>query len=755
MQLSSTRILGSGIGLVGMVALAFALSGHESPSSPAKISMPEDWSHHHVVFSNPTTLEQTWRVKQDPRFWHQWYRRNVHQVIPVAESPIEESRERDENLPWHDGDWFRWFPWFPWRHPRPNPRNSLKRDWSISLGPNASVGAGNYPAKFSFDITTANCASATNPDFVVFNTGVATSGQASIVAYDNLYSGCTSGIVPTTYWSYNTGGAVVTSVVLSLDGTQVAFVQTPTSSTHAILVLLKWAPTADGATSTAPDPINIVLPSVYPNCTPLPCMTLLPLSGSANDTLSSPFYDYFNDALYVGDDSGSLHKFQPVFVSGTPAEVGSPWPVLIGGGFNKLDSPVLDSASGNVFVGTAYNGSSGAQLFSVNSSSGTVVGTSSSLGKGNGLVAGPVVDSSAGQVYAFVGTDNSTGSVGSTCFGGGHPCAAVYQFTTSFTSGLGIEARASAEGPGTGTFTMYIGAFDNAYYTSANSTGTLYVCGNVIGIGTPFRIPVSAGVMSTTSLGGFPFGSVASPGNLPCGPLTEVFNSNQNSGANSGGPAGTDKLFVSSVGPGTTNPCFNNGTGGCVMDLPITVWQPGTNYTLGQEILDTTLNIRVVTSVGSSGSTQPTWPSPGAGGSIFTTDGSVQWVYKEGLGITGSGAWTAHTVEPQGIFFVDGNGNAEVVTSNSGTTGSTQPIWPMTIGSTTMDGTAEWVNAGPVDNFYLTMAGGTSGIIVDNIVPSGTLGGGSQVYFSPLSLGFSTCLSGNGCAVQASQAALK
>src|SRR5208282_4659152 len=98
-------------------------------------------------------------------------------------------------------------------------------------------------------------------------------------------------------------------------------------------------------------------------------------------------------------------------------------------------------------------------------------------------------------------------------------------------------------------------------------------------------------------------------------------NSNQNSGVNSGGPAGTDKLFVSSVGPGTTNPCFSNGTGGCVMDLPITVWQPGTNYTLGQEILDTTLNIRVVTLGGSSGSTQPTWTSPGAGVSIFTTDG--------------------------------------------------------------------------------------------------------------------------------------
>jgi hypothetical protein len=60
-----------------------------------------------------------------------------------------------------------------------------------------------------------------------------------------------------------------------------------------------------------------------------------------------------------------------------------------------------------------------------------------------------------------------------------------------------------------------------------------------------------------------------------------------------------------------------------------------------------------------------------------------------------------------------------------------------------------------VDSFFLPVAGGTSGIIVDNSVPTGTLAGGSQVYFTPLSLGFGTCGAGKGCAVQASQAGLK
>jgi len=58
-------------------------------------------------------------------------------------------------------------------------------------------------------------------------------------------------------------------------------------------------------------------------------------------------------------------------------------------------------------------------------------------------------------------------------------------------------------------------------------------------------------------------------------------------------------------------------------------------------------------------------------------------------------------------------------------------------------------------NFGMSVTGGTSGIIMDNTVPTGTLAGGSQVYFSPLSLGFGTCGATNGCAVQASQAALK
>ena len=45
------------------------------------------------------------------------------------------------------------------------------------MGAGATVGAANYPAKFSFDPTSANCVTPVTPgqqpDFVVYNTGLA------------------------------------------------------------------------------------------------------------------------------------------------------------------------------------------------------------------------------------------------------------------------------------------------------------------------------------------------------------------------------------------------------------------------------------------------------------------------------------------------------------------------------------------------------------------------------------------------------
>ncbi len=730
MQLTLLRRVASSVGLVGALSLASLLLGQEPPSPHARIAVPQDWSHRHVVFSNPTTSEQALRVRQDARFWQQWFRRNIPQAVRATEPINDESLGQDESFPWTDGGWSGWF---HRKYRRPTPRNRLKRDWNVSLGPNATVGAGNYPAKFSFDIGTANCGSAAQPDFAVFNTSVnGTTTQASIVAFDNLYAGC-GGNVPSTYWAYYTGGSVVTSVVLSLDGSQVAFVQTSASTPVASLVLLKWQATTDHATSTAPDSIPSVTPSQYPTCS-APCMVALPFTGAPNDTLSSPFYDYADDALYVGDNSGSLHKFQPVFTTGTPAEVVAGWPVLLASAL-KLSSPVYDSVTGRVFVGSGSNGTTGSQLFAVTASTGAIAATSSSLGKGNGIAAGPIVDSTAGKVYVFVGADNSPSG---TCFGGG-PCSAVYQFTANST--LASSTKATVQrGTNSFTYTLYPGTFDNNYYTSSNSTGNLYVCGNTLGSGTVFQIPVTAGTMSTTAVVGPQLsGSVGLAANAPCSAVAEIFN------ANLGGTPGIDKIFVSTTGAGVS-PCGS----GCIYDLPVTSWQPATNYAVGEEVTDKFLNVQVVTTAGKSGASPPSWQPPG----YQTLDNTVEWTCQGGLGTTSYGAWQASTSYSIGASILDTNGNVEVQRDPGATSGTKQPVWPLTIGATVSDNSAAWINLGPPVSFVLTVIGGTSGMVVDNTVQTGTLAGASQVYFTPLGAGFGTCGAGNGCAVQASQAGL-
>ena len=38
-------------------------------------------------------------------------------------------------------------------------------------------------------------------------------------------------------------------------------------------------------------------------------MTVLTFGNSGLDGKSSPFYDYTNDVIYAGDNSGALHQF--------------------------------------------------------------------------------------------------------------------------------------------------------------------------------------------------------------------------------------------------------------------------------------------------------------------------------------------------------------------------------------------------------------------------------------------------------------
>ncbi len=690
--------------------------GQASPGSEAAPAI-DDWSYHHVIFSKPATAEQTMRLEQDPRYRQQIRRQSVSVTqAERAEALVPELQ----------------------RHTHGASNNAGL--WSEDLGTGATMGALNYPAKFSLTTTTASC----NSDFVVYPTGLAGSTtQASIVAYSNLYSGC-GGTVPSVYWAYyiGDGNTIQSSPVFSLDGTQIAFMQETTGS--AALVLLKWVAST---TETVAHPDSVGLHGSYTSCHP-PCMDELNLNDAGvfpNDTNSSIFVDYPSDTAFVGDDSGYLHKFNPVF-NGAPAEVGGVWPVLLNPSTpSALTSPVYDSVTGNVFVTDK-----GGFLYRVNSSTAAVTASgqldfSSEFDGGPGMVEGPILDYTAGVLYAFATSDGS-GSC-PILAPDGSDCSAVDQLPRSFLAGdAGSEAVVGSSTIETAAPSpMYIGAFDTAYKNSADATGNLYVCGNTGGAPTLFQVPIVAGAMSGEGTALTALSTTATP----CSPVTDVMNANIPVVSFSGGP--TEWVFASADNGGVSSGC---ASGGCILNFKVTPWQPNTVYVAGQEVLDSHLQIQVVSTGGTSAATAPAW-SVIVGDTV--PDHTVHWLDQGVLTSTTPGAWVLNQLYAKGAKILDPNNNIELVTAR-GTSGGTIPTFNKTPNVTTADGTGTlvWTNLGAQGTAALSAAGGTSGIIVDNTVATGTEAGASQVYFSIL--GSQTCTTSGGtggCAVQASQSALQ
>lgn len=365
--------------VIGLVSVRGTHAGDEP------FHLTSDWSHHHLVFSAPRSLAEHFRLLSNPRY--------VHQLLARDGS-------RNRNV-----DNFRWYR-------APLTPNALNRDWSEDMGSGATVGAGNYPAKYSFFAGTANCASATVPDFVAYNTSLAGSTtRATIVAFDNLYSGCATGSVPSTYWAFNTGtgDSVVTSPTLSFDGKQVAFMQS--AGAAASLVLLRWA--AGSGTLASPLAPAPETPTNYYNsgtgCT-APCMTTIAFADGDSDTTSSPFYDYTSgsDTLYVGDASGKLHKFHPVF-SGVPAEVttgGFPFTMATA----PLSSPVYDSATGLVIATAAFSTTNNGGRLHTLCATGTTCGTVGVTTTASGIL-GPSTTGGTCQTPGAGGTSGDTANL--------------------------------------------------------------------------------------------------------------------------------------------------------------------------------------------------------------------------------------------------------------------------------------------------------------------------------------------------------
>jgi hypothetical protein len=441
------------------------------------------------------------------------------------------------------------------------------------------------PAKFSFDVSSALTGSGGPPptgncltDFVVYGLNVAGSSQANLVAIDDLYSGrgptglC--GSTPKVKWAYNvttlSGGTVTTSPVLSWDGTMVAFVESNGSA--SVFHVLKWL----DSNGTVGAPVTPAASSDAYSCA-APCMVSLPLSSAT--TRSSPFGDYSNDAIYVGNNNGQLFKITDVFGGPPAVSTTNGWSatgVQVAPAGVIMTAPVLDLTSGNIFIG----GSDG-KLYAVSSTSGAVVGSiavGSGSANGGGIVDAPTVDGTSGTVLAYAAANAAL--VGATA---ANTTAVTVQATTSLGSvqvaTIGYGSRGS-----TANLNAVAGDFDNSYYTwsgSGSNTGHFYMVGTGSGGTSPtlYQIPYSG------------IGSITVTGNGGGYTTPSVSITGDGSGAAGSATGGVDSVTITAAGSGYTgipNVTFTAAPAGGVTatgtatvglsTIPLTA--DGSNYTL-------------------------------------------------------------------------------------------------------------------------------------------------------------------------------
>ncbi len=571
----------SSLSLAAVIFLALPTLAQQNQSYGSGVV--DDWTHHHVMFSNPGSLQdainngtsERWvQIVTSPRYRMQWIKQNAPQ--PAATS-TDTSGSREENL--QD---FR----------DPNRRHGNGDDsgglWTATLI-DGSVAPDMYPAKYTFSTTSAPSCS----DFVVFpvNAAGAMNSGPNIVGVNKLYAttcGTSTGSpppIPTYYFSYYVGtGIVQTSPVLSEGGTKVAFVESITGNGTSTgskfhVVTIGTTGTNFGSTTTAA-PVNPC--TVYSNgtlttssCTVTPTNNAVDvnvvMSGFTSVTRSSPFVDYTHDVAYVGDDSGKLHKFTGVFTttpSGTTPPAGTimaevttaPWPVTVASGV-ILTGPTYDSVSGNIFAG----GSNGT-LYCINSTTGASCGTAvvGSGGTGGAILDAPIVDSTEGKVFAEA--NNFTASCTSPTATG---CAILTQVTTSMANQVKVNMGFAASTSSSTYTDLYDGAFDNTYLTT--HTGYMYFCGNITSAATPAlrRVAITSGVMASANDGNsFQLVESGNTGTaFDCTPLTEFYNVNGNTSTTP--PTPVDFLFVGVKN--TSVPCAFNE---CVAGFNLTTSFP-------------------------------------------------------------------------------------------------------------------------------------------------------------------------------------
>ncbi len=450
-------------------------------------------------------------------------------------------------------------------------------DWDVPLG--APMAAGTFPAKYNFNLPgqTPTCT-----DFVVYglNTPGATGGQPNLVAETNLYSGTAGGnglcngntgvaqkqygwggtvYAATVKFAFNgstIGGSITNSVVISEDGTKVAYVES--NGTASALHVVATTPPASGAGSVAWNGHGAVVAAAVAPAS----ISTVPSTGSwtAPDSLSSIWVDYQNDLAYIGTDDGSLHKIKNIFCATTSC-IASPvapsetttggWPVALTGA-GALTSPVED-ANSVLYVAGAKSG----LLYAV-SSAGSVVATSNQSFMPNSIVDGAMLDIDGGGVtQALYWFSNSQSAVSNPTV----QQPQMVQTNSALTSMNNYSLLLNGTSEWSGAETVHMGTFDNAFYT--NRSGNIWACGwwqnSQYGGNNQGMVRFALNGTTVTPDVSKDYAQLAPTWTAnTCSPLTEVLDS-----------AGADHIFVSSYNgyPMAAGTCINNAS--CIAGFSI------------------------------------------------------------------------------------------------------------------------------------------------------------------------------------------
>lgn len=515
------------------------LQAQKAPAWQSKhIGKVHDWTSTHVFASGGLTEDNVRLARTEPRVLMQLGARNVLGDRAVDGFTLPEPRlpiQRPGTVIIDGGG--------------SNGRRGIRIDWAVSLG-SGYVPAGNFPAKYGFDV--GGMPDCTN-DYVVFGLNVAgkNKGQPNMVGVNNLYSGTNGfcGQNPNVYWAYNgstVGGSVITSPVLSIDGTKIAYVESGTNS--AVFHILAWV-SGDGTINRA------VTPSSPTHCvTGGNCLQSVTLSSTSTTTFSSPWVDYQTDKGFVGTDDGKIYRISCVFTCTANTNPTIDWTYTLpvagtGGASATPNGPVYNFPYGYLIVGDQLG-----ELWVINAG-----GSSPSLHAGPLMIGGggctvtnppgrtgtPSPCTANGTAYGMpdsVLVDASGSSEMIFAFSGNNGTNAVVAQATQDLTGL-VSVPV-----GQGGIDIHTGTFDNTYFNTPAS-GHLFMCGTGATDTTPYHYWI--GFNSYPVINSTPTGSLQRIGSagVECVPYTEFYNPN----LNLGGVSGHHDLLLSGLIGGGNN----------------------------------------------------------------------------------------------------------------------------------------------------------------------------------------------------------